>query len=133
MRCIKRGKQLGFTLIELGILTIVMGVIAVFAIPAYLDLSTNVLVAAKIAKSEEVKAAFAVTLSEETDLTSYPSLTELAANVQGGLVGGPPMGVLVSIDSVGYIVPTFNDVSCVTPNDGSGGAGDIVRCVGEIS
>ncbi len=120
-------KQVGFSLIELAITIVLIGVLATFIIPKYMDFSSQALTASKEAMSGIVKSAFASTYMEQGD---YPTLSEVATNVQGGVayIGGTS-GIQVSIDGNSYVVPVYKYFDC-TGNPTA--TSDVVKCVGDI-
>ncbi len=118
-------KQFGFTLIELGITVVILGVLAAYAIPVYIDSSSKSLIVAQKVMDEVLQQAFAVAIVEKG---GYPTVTELAKNVQGSSANS--LGVLVYIKGVSYIVPTYVNLSCTTPTSG---VDSVVQCVGDIT
>ena len=126
MKLWNKTKQLGFTLIELVIVIVILGILAAIAIPKYVDLSTTATDAAKLSMAGAVKSALAISIAENK---TYPTSEELAANVQGGeadIVGG----IRVMIDGTSYTVPTYNDTSCTTQTTATD---QTVGCVDNIA
>ena len=121
-------KQAGFTLIELVMVIIVLGVLAAIAIPRFVDLSGDATTAAKSGMEGAVKGAMAVAIA---DLHTFPTLTELVTYINGENIaveaGGT--GVDVDIDGTIYTVRTYTDPFCATA---SGAPGAIIQCVGTI-
>ncbi len=120
-------KQKGFTLIELVMVLSLLAILAAIAVPRFVDLSSDALIASKRGMSGAVKSAHAVAIA---DLKAFPDVTGLTGYVDGEGVTAVATGVQVVIDGNGpYVVPTFTDSGCSTA---TGAVGDTVRCVGSI-
>ena len=135
-------KQAGFTLIELVMVIVILGILGAIAVPQFVDLSSSALTAAKSGMTGATKAGHAVAIAE---LRNFPTLTQLAVgdgstNCNGGPCGpyvqgegisvaAGGTGVQVTIDGTTYVVPTYTDTGCSTP---TAAAGNTVRCVGAI-
>ena len=99
-------RQSGFTLIELVMVIVILGILGAIATPIFVDLEGDAQDAAERGMSGAIKAAHAVAIA---DLRRFPTLTELETYVQGENVQV--------------------DTSCGTQ---SSAAGDTIRCVGNI-
>jgi MSHA pilin protein MshA len=117
----------GFTLIELVMVIVILGILGAIAIPRFVDLQSDALSAAKKGMSGAVKAAHAIYIADNKDFPPDPA--SLAAYVQAEGVASAADGVVVAIDGTNYTVPTFNDTTCVNPTTA---ALPEVRCVGTI-
>lgn len=117
--------QKGFTLIELVMIIVILGIIAAIAIPKYVDLSTQALASAKAASSASAKAGWALYLGANNG--AYPTVTQTAANVDGGTAVAT--GVQVTINGTTYIAPTYTDTACAVA---TAAVGDTVKCVKSI-
>jgi MSHA pilin protein MshA len=119
-------KQSGFTLIELVIVIAVLGILAAIAIPKFVALQDDALVAAKKGMSGAVKSAHAVAIA---DLKKFPTVASLADYVNGEGVVAAATGVTVDIDGTSHTVPTYKDSKCTTA---TGATTDVVQCVKNI-
>ena len=129
MKTWNKTKQWGFTLIELGMVIVILGILAAIAIPKYVDLSTEATDAAKNAMVGDVKSALAITV---VDMETYPTYSQLAANIQGATanISDPAaVGFDVNIDGTIYFIPLYSDFACTTDATTTSS----VLCVGNIS
>ena len=132
-------QQSGFTLIELVMVIVILGILSAIAVPRFVDLQTQALDAAQAGMAGAVKSAHAVAIATKQN---FPTLDEL---VNGGTFGGVVYdtfisgenvaiastneGVVVDINGTLYMVPTFTDSACQGGNE-TGATTDVVRCVG---
>ena len=120
----------GFTMIELVMVIVLLGILAAVAIPRYLDLSAQALTASKAGMSGAVKGAHGIEIARlaAAGTPGYPTVTQLAAaiNPEGTAAA---TGVVVVINGTNYTVPTYTDATCTTP---TAAVGNAVQCVGNI-
>lgn len=116
----------GFSLVELVMVMVIVGLLGAVAIPRYVDKSTADMMDAKKDKGTAVKSAMVVALADTKD---FPSVVKLASYVQGEDVSAVGQGITVKIKGEEYIVPTFIDHNC-TMNTST--VNDAVKCVGQI-
>lgn len=118
-------QQSGFTLIELVMVIVILGILAASFAPKFVDLSNDATTAAKAGASGAVKSALTVAIAQ---LKTDPSVTQLATYVQGGATAAGT-GITVTINGSPVTVPTFKDASCTVGQE-TALVGDFVKCVG---
>lgn len=121
----------GFTLIELVIVIVIIGILAAVAITKYSDLTSSAKSAAMDANTGAVRSGYAVYLASNAGVP--PTVTQLATTVQAG--GGvtptaAATGVQFTVSGTTYTVLTYTDSSCATATTA---VTDSVQCVGNYS
>lgn len=119
-------QQSGFTLIELVMVIVILGILSAIALPRFVDLQTQAQTAAEAGMSGAVKSAHAIAIA---DLRGFPTVTELATYVQGEGVAPAAGGITVEINGNPVTVPTYTDTTCTTVTTA---VGNTVQCVGSL-
>lgn len=122
--------QKGFTLIELVVVIVILGILAAIAVPKFVDLSNEATDASKKAMVGAVKSTFAllVAKSAASGTLTYPTVTALAAGMDGGTAAAT--GIQVDINGTTHTVLTYTDAACTTA---TAAVGNTVLCIGAIT
>lgn len=104
----KRLVKKGFTLIELVIVIVILGILAAALVPTYVDLSTSAKQAAIDASLASLQSAIAIKIGDTKTLPSTSDLTDVA----GGTASGNTITTTIDGDTVTFT--TYSDASCST-------------------
>jgi MSHA pilin protein MshA len=121
-------KHAGFTLIELVAVLVILALLGAMAVPRFVDVSNDALVAAQNGSVAAVRTGHAMAIAK---LKRVPQLSELVTYVGGPNVIVDPAnkGIQVTINGTNYVVQTYTDTTCTAA---TGNAADPVNCVGNI-
>ncbi|MEP4548326.1 MAG: type II secretion system protein [Saccharospirillum sp.] len=124
-------QQKGFTLIELIMVIVILGILSAFALPRFVDFSTQATDATEAGLTGAVKSTWGILVAENrvNGNAAFPTVTELAAGIDGDGISAVATGVQVTISGGTQVVPTFTDDSCATATTA---VGDSVLCVGSL-
>ena len=122
-------KQSGFTLIELVMVIVIIGILAAMAVPRFYNASNDALQAALDGSVAGVRSAYAIAIAQDK---TEPTVTRLAefVTVNGAAATAAAGGVQVSIGTQTYTVQTFENTAC---DDVTDNASEVVLCVGGIA
>lgn len=125
-------KQTGFTLIELVMVIVILGVLAAVAMPKFVDLKGQAEIAAKAGLSGGLQSAHSVLVATRAaagNTEIYPTVTELAAGLMPA-GAAKTNGVDVTYNGTSLTIPTYKSGGCTTPTTTES---DTVTCVGTAS
>ncbi len=140
-------KQKGFTLIELILVIIILGILAATVAPKYIDLKREALNRSLESAVSAVRGALWMTIAQREMMgqlpegeSVYPTVAQLAGNLEGGSYMDD-QGVDIEINGVTYIVRTYGGPeTCHLTKDGCSPdcistldpGVDTVRCVSGV-
>jgi prepilin-type N-terminal cleavage/methylation domain-containing protein len=120
-------KQRGFTLIELAIVIIILGILAAIAVPKFLDVKSTAVTAATKALAANVNSALNIYLAKNKD---YPDLDALASSLRGSSHSVEGGSIKFDVDGTDYYVNTFTDDDC---SSAASSGSDEIQCVASVA
>ena len=114
----------GFTLVELIMVLVLVGLISTLALPRYVNHSSDSLAAAKKDTGRVVKSAMMVAMA---DTHEFPTVRKLASYVRADEVNAVGKGIEVIRKGSRFTVLTYRDSNC---SQKTHGVSDTVKCVG---
>jgi len=114
MRLSIQRKERGFTLIELVIVIVIIGILAAAAMSKYVDLSGNAQTSANLGSLDEVSTAFNLQIGANAaanPTNPFPTLAALVAGMRNGAQASDHTGVCIGNH---YKVVTYTDAAGTT-------------------
>ena len=125
----------GFTLMELVIVIIILGIIASIVVPKYIDLSSSAVDAVAKTNRGATLSAYSILIGQKKpkQTTEYPTVQEVRDTLQDSGVSAVTTGIRFLINNVPYFVHTYQDTGCSSPTTATTGAGSYIKCIGDVT
>uniref|UniRef100_A0A7C5REJ1 Prepilin-type N-terminal cleavage/methylation domain-containing protein n=1 Tax=Thermus caliditerrae TaxID=1330700 RepID=A0A7C5REJ1_9DEIN len=116
-------KAKGFTLIELAIVIVIIGILVAIAVPRFTDLSSQATQAAKEASYGSIRSAYAIAIAQKK---GYPTVQEILGKLEGDAsFSGGKIQVVIG-GTATDIANVYTDDTCTTL---ANAVGNTVRCI----
>lgn len=128
-------KQKGFTLIEIVIVIVILGILGAIAIPKFIDLSGEARAAAADSNGSAVKSAWAIYIAKNKDQPTAQQLTDSVTAQHGVALAADNKSILIDMDS-GAPQPKYKTQVSLFKDDGCSAGQettvttDKVKCIG---